>query len=398
MGLLTDAGHLLARQYNRKRQRNYAAGKQVVASGAGAIFSAGGLLRGRKGKKPLVVLGHGVEEAKLFRSLRDSDLSWVTYSSLSVPPTAADAEDICRVWWEEGCDSFIALGDGSVLDVTKAAAVCTVGRGRPLAAMAGYGKLPRRKTPTVLVIPTVAGSSAETLTRVFLRHETGSGLCLAGKTLMPDVVIQDPELLAHTSRAEVAEAGMDGLCRAVEAWLCPGRKDPEARTMAADAVRGFLENLEPCWNSGGTIAQRAGLFEASRLAGAAASALGYGYGRSLARAATETAGLELGSTCAVTLPFVLEKYGNDVREKLAELSEHTGVMTGGGQIQRAAAFMDRLRAMNFRMGMADTLEGLSGEQIEQIAFLAAGDDRCNAPVFWTEIHCRAVVQSLCGES
>lgn len=397
MGLSADIGHWLARQYHHKRRRAYEAGKQVVSDGVGSIFSAGALLRGRKGKKPLVVLGRGVEEAKLFRSLRDNDLSWVTYSGLSAPPTTADAEAICRVWWEEGCDSFIALGDNSVLDVTKAAAACAAGWGRTVKDMAGYGKLPRRKMPVILAIPTVAGTGAESLARAFLRDEDGNRLCLAGKTLTPDIVVLDPVLLEQTPRVEVAEAGMDGLCRAVEAYLSPGKGDDMVRAMAADAVKGFLENLEPCWNNGGTVLQRSGLLEASRLAGAAASTLGYGYARVMARSAAEVAGLEFGSACAVILPCVLEKYGSDAREKLARLSEISGVMAGGGQIQRAAAFIERLRAMCFRMGLSDTLVGMTRDVAEQIAYMSAQDDRCFAPVFWPEARCRTVFNTFYSE-
>lgn len=398
MSLSADIKHWLARQYHLKRRRAYEAGKQVVADGAGSIFSAGALLRGRKGTKPLVVLGRGVEEAKLFRSLRDNDLSWVAYSGLSVPPTAEDAEAICQVWWQEGCDSFVALGDGLVLDVTKAAAACSAGRGRSVKSVAGYGKLPRRKTPVILAIPTVAGSGAESMARAIVRDEKGNRLCLVGKNLTPDIVVLDPDLLAHTPRVEIAEAGMDGLCLAVEAYLSPGRGDDRVRAMAADAVRGFLENLEPCWNNGGTSSQRSNLLEASRLAGAAASALGYGYARTMAWNASAVARLEFGSTCAVVLPYILEKYGNDVRGKLAALSEFAGVMTDGGQIQRAAAFIERLRAMSFRMGLSDTLDGLTRDSVEQIAYLMAQDDRCFAPVFWSEARCRSIFGVLCKDN
>lgn len=397
MGLFADMGHWIARQYHHKRRRAYEAGKQAVADGVGSIFSAGALLRGRKGRKPLVVLGRSAEEEKLFRSLRDNDLSWVTYSGLSVPPTAADAEAICRVWWEEGCDSFIALGDGSVLDAVKVAAACISGRGRSVKSMAGYGRLPRRKTPVILAIPTVAGSGAESLARAVVLDDDGMPLCFAGTPLTPDIVVLDPDLLEHTPRVDVAETGMDGLSRAVEAWLSPGKGDDRVRAMAADAVKGFLQNLEPCWNDGGTVRQRSNLLEASRLAGVAASTLGYGYARAMARSASNVAGLEFGSACAVILPDVLEKYGSDAREKLARLSEISGVMTGGGQIQRAAAFIERLRAMCFRMGLSDTLVGMSREVAEQIAYTSAQDDRCFAPVFWTEARCRAVFNTFYSE-
>lgn len=397
MSLSTDIKRWVACRYHLKRRRAYEAGKQIVADGAGSIFSAGALLRGRKKTKPLVVLGRGVEEAKLFRSLRDNDLSWVAFSGLAVPPTAADAENICQTWWQEGCDSLIALGDGSVLDAVKVAAACISGRGRSVKSMAGYGRLPRRKTPVILAIPTVAGSGAESLARAVVLDDDGMPLCFAGTPLTPDIVVLDPDLLEHTPRVDVAEAGMDGLSRAVEAWLSPGKGDDRVRAMAADAVKGFLQNLEPCWNDGGTVRQRSNLLEASRLAGVAASTLGYGYARAMARSASNVAGLEFGSTCAVILPYVLEKYGNEAREKLAKLSDISGVMTGGGQIQRSAAFLERLRAMSFRMGLSDTLEGLTRDIGEQIVYRTTRDKRIFAPVFWTEERCNTIISPFCAD-
>lgn len=396
MSLPVDLGRWLVRQYHHNRRRAYEAGKQVVVDGEGSIYSAGALLRGRKGSKPLVVLGRDVDEGGLFRSLRDNDLCWVAYSGLSVPPRASDAEAICQLWWEEGCDSFIAMGNGEVLDVVKAAAACAAGRGRPLKDIAGYGKLPRRKTPVIVAIPTEAGNGRESLARVYIHGEAEEWLCLAGKSLTPDIVVQDPVFLERASRVDVAEAGMDGLCRAVEAYLSPGKGEDLVRAMAADAVKGFLANLEPCWNHGGTADQRIGLMEASRLAGISASALGYGYARVMVRAVMDVTGLEFGAVCSVLLPYVLEKYGSDAREKLARLAEISGVMTGGGQIQRASAFIERLRAMCFRMGFSDELTGLTPEMVEEIVQRLVRDDRCFAPVFWTEAECRAMLGVFSG--
>lgn len=393
MGLTAAAKCRLGRLHTQAVRRFYPPGKQSVADGSGSMYSAAQILRDRRRKKPLVVLAAEADGQRLFRTLRENDLSYAFCVLRGPRPTAEDIGDMGRLYEQEGCDSIIALGSGPVMNAAKAAAVWTV-RPKALEGDRAYRRIWTGKVPVVLTLPTAAGTGAESAAWIEVFDEDGGGRILAARAITPAVTILDPGLLEHTPRREVAEAGFEGLCLAIEAYLTPGHGDKEAMMLAAEAVKGLLSNLGSCWNDGGTPVRRNALLEASRKAGLAASCLGYGYARAMCRAACR-AGIEPAEAYAVLLPLVLEKYGSCATEKLARLAAYSGVKTGGGQAERAAALIQHLRDMAFRMGLPDGLEGVNADVLDPIAFTAANDTHCLPPVYWSENRCRRVLESAC---
>lgn len=394
MGLTAAAKCRLGRLHTQAVRRFYSLGKQSVADGSGSIYSAAQILRDRRRKKPLVILAAEADGQRLFHTLRENDLSYAVCLLRGPRPTAEDIGDMGRVYDQEGCDSIIALGSAPVMNAAKAVAVWAV-RPKALAEERAYRRIWLRKVPVVITLPTAAGTGAESAAWIEVFDQDGGSRILAARAITPVVTILDPGLLEHTPRGEVAEAGFEGLCLAVEAYLTPGYGDKEAVMMAAEAVKGLLSNLASCWNDGGTPVRRNALLEASRKAGLAASCLGYGYARAMCREAGR-AGIEPAEAYAVLLPLVLEKYGSYATEKLARLAAFSGVKTGGGQVERAAAFIQYIRDMAFRMGLPDGLEGMNGDVLELISFTAAKDVHCLPPVYWSENKCRKILESACA--
>ena len=374
--------------------------KQVLETGAGAVFAVGQVLRDRRLKKPLVVAGAGEEPSrfKLLHTLEQEDISRVVWEGLPAQPTAEDAEQIALTWQREDCDSFIALGDERVLDVVKAAAARSVSRGRTVLAMAGYRRVPRRKLPTLIAIPTVGGAGAVSLSAAVVADEQATRFVLEDESLMPPVAVLDPELLADTPREKIADGGMDGLCLAVEAFLAAPHGDSRTQNMAAEAAEHLFASLEPCWNSGGTVKERGDLLAASRLSGSAASVAGCGYARALIRAAQTVCGLDFRTACGVILPAVLEKYGNYAQSRLALLAILADVSEEGSGADRAAELIGRIRSVVFRLGLPDTLEGVTAAQAAEIADMAAAaaNPRYVSPVVWTKEDCQELILRLCG--
>ena len=295
-----------AQTFVRLGRRLHPAKKQVLETGAGAVFAVGQTLRDRHMKKPLVVIGAGEGQTrfKLLHTLDQEAITHFVWEGLPDQPTAGDAENIALAWLREDCDCFIALGDESVLDVAKAAAARSVSRGRTVLAMAGFRRVPRRKLPPLIAIPTVGGSGAVSLSAAVVTDEQDTRFVLEDESVLPDVAVLDPELLAEAPREKVADGGLSGLCLAVEAFLAAPHGDSRTQQMAAEAAEHLFASLEPCWNSGGSVKERGDLLAASRLSGCAASNAGGGYARALIRAAQTVCGLDFRTACGVILPAV----------------------------------------------------------------------------------------------
>lgn len=377
----------LGRLYTRETRRFFLPGRQSVSEG-GSIYSAAQILRDRRRRKPLVILCSETEGAELFLALRENDLAWSVFVLPSSRPSAEYAEAAGRLYKADGCDCIVALGGDAVMDMAKAAAAWTVKPG-VFQGKRTHKQLNVPLTPMIFAIPTQVCAGVS-LGETAIYDGDGISRVVAGRALVPAVVLLDPAFLENIPRKDLAAAGFDGLCLAVEAYITPGKGDPDALTLAARAVKGFLENLEPCWNNGGTAAQRSGLMEASRKAGLAASALGYGHVRSICRDLCR-AGMDGGEAYAVMLPLVMEKYGNNVIEKLARLSSLSGVMNTGSQSERALALITRIRDMAFRMGLPERLQGVTGSTLDEIAYRTAMDVHILPPVGWTEEKCRMIL-------
>lgn len=374
--------------------------KQVMENGAGAVFAVGQLLRDRQLQKPLVVLGAGELQAgyKLTHTLDESAVGYVLFDKLSPVPTIDEIEQMALDYRSGGCDCVIALGDGLTLDAGKAAAARVVSRGRTVIELVGFRRLPRRKLPAVIAVPTVGGSGREAMAAALVTDKRGNRFFIEDEALMPPVAVLDPELLVDAPREKVADAGLDGFCWAVEAFLAVSYGDSRTKNQAAEAIGRLFASLENCWNSGGTMQDRSDILSASRMLGRVASVTGGGYARALIRAAQTVCGLNFRTACGVILPAVLEKYGNYAEDKLSLLAVLADVEAEGSRSERAHALIGRLRSTVFRMGLPDMLEGVTAAQAADIADLAAAfaNPRSISPVVWTTEDCHDLILSVCA--
>ena len=398
MGVMTTVRCRTAQIFVRLGRRLHPVRRQTVETGAGAVFSVGQSLRDMRVKRPLVVLGAGELQTgyKLTHALEEEAIDLVVYEDLPAVPTAEDAEQISQVFHQEGCDGIVALGDGQVLDTAKAAAARCVSR-RPVLDMVGVRRAPRRRLPPLIAVPTVGGSGREAIGAALVADSSGNRFIIEDEALMPAVAVLDPEMLADTPRDKVADAGLDGLCWAVETYLAAPYGNSRDQNQAAQAAELLFACLEECWNNGGTVKERSDLLTASRLVGRVASAQGGGYVRALIRAAQSVCGTDFRTACGVLLPAVLEKYGNYATDRLARLAVLADVAEDGSREERAAALIDRIRGAVFRMGLPDTLDDVTAAQAEEIADMAAAaaNPRSISPVVWTAADCHAVILSVC---
>lgn len=374
--------------------------KQTLEIGSGAVFSMGQLLRDRQLRHPLVIVGAGEVSTryKLFKALEENDIAYHVWEELPAQPTADDGEKIALSIQSGECDCLIALGDAAVLDIAKSAAARSARRGRSILEMAGRRRPGRRKIPCVIAVPTVGGAGAESLAGAMVTDTRGNWFYLESDALMPPVAVSDPDLLTDAPRDKRAAEGMDGLCRAVEAFLAAPYGDSGTKNLAAQAVELFLVSLEACWNTGGTMRERTDLLSASRLAGRAASIVGHGYIRGLVLAVQTVCGIGLAEACAVLLPEVLEKYGRHAEDRLALLAVLADLSEEGTRPERAQRLIHRIRTMAFRMGLPERLEQVTPEQVAEIADLAAAaaNPRHVSPVVWTAQDLQELLAGVCG--
>lgn len=169
-----------------------------------------------------------------------------------------------RLFESRRCDAIIAVGGGSTMDVAK----CV----KAFVSMDGDGSdgsyLRKKVVPNAipfLAMPTTAGTGSEA-TRFAIIYHGGEKRSVTGKSLIPDVVLMDPDALSTLPSYQRKATMMDALCHAVESWWSV-RSTEESRAYSREAIQGVMRHIRGYLNN--TTGGNAGMLAAAHVAGKA---------------------------------------------------------------------------------------------------------------------------------
>ena len=223
---------------------------------------------------PLVMTDAGLVKLGVAAKLTGAlDAAGVPYDLFDqVPPDSSldVVNEVARLYAAYGCDGFVALGGGSVIDTTKGAAASLACEGVDFATLQG-SEILKRDLPPFIAVPTTAGTGSEvTLVAVVADTQKHAKLSFTSYKLVPHVAILDPALTSSLPPKLTATTGMDALTHAVEAYTSI-QKNPVSDAFAVKAIELIAQNLPAACRDGGNVDARTSLALGSLLAGAAFS-------------------------------------------------------------------------------------------------------------------------------
>ena len=380
--------------------------KALPVEGAGCIRKIPDLLRENGAAKPMVVTDPGLAKAgissRITELLEGEGIAFVLYSEVESNPSIETVNKIYALHASEACDSFIALGGGSVMDAVKAAAARTV---RPRLKVNQMGGLFRilKKLPLIIAVPTTAGTGSETTIAALITDtETRHKYAIMDLCLIPRYAVLDAELTVALPPAMTAATGMDALTHAVEAYLCWTYGTRESIGFAMDAVKAIFENLPRVYKNGADIEARQAMLAASYKAGFAFTRAGVGNIHSIAHTLGGLYNTPHGLANAVILPVVLEDYGKKVWKKLGRLADLSGAAPASASTneEKAKAFIKAIYDMNAEMGIPRGFNFIKSDDIKQICKWAYRE--CNplypVPVVYNRARFRKLVEHISLEA
>ncbi len=341
-----------------------------------------GKLTARKVKSVLIVTDAGVKSAGLLepleRALQGAGIAYSVFDRTVANPTVQNVEEARALYLERGCQALIGFGGGSSIDCAKAVGARIARPRKPVSKMRGILQV-LRPIPYLVAIPTTAGTGSEvTLAAVITDPVTGHKFPVNDFPLIPKLAVLDPENTKSLPKHLVATTGMDALTHAVEAYI-GGSTTKGTRADALEAVRLIFANLEQSYTQGDEASRR-NMLTAAFLAGRAFSKSYVGYIHAAAHSLGGAYNIPHGLANAVLMPIVLEYYGAAAHRKLHELAVAAGIAAADADGEAAGRFIAEIRAMNRRMGIPETLEGIRAEDVPRLSRHAAREANPLYPV------------------
>ena len=242
---------------------------------------------------------HGFEENYI------NALDPVRFSGFTPNPKMEEVMDGVEVFKASGCDTILAVGGGSPIDVAKC-----------------IKKYSESDAP-IIAIPTTSGTGSES-THFAVVYENGNKLSVAAPDLLPDIVILEPATLRNVPEYTRKATMLDALCHAIESHWAK-KATPESKGYAEKAIELILK-YKDAYLANEEEGNR-GMMEAANLAGQAINISTTTAAHAMCYKITSMYGFQHGHAAAICLPEVW-KYIDDNSGITRE--EFVGIITDLG--------------------------------------------------------------------
>lgn len=329
-----------------------------IIAGKAALEHAPFELAARGASRPMVITDAGIKKAGLleqvlvvFESSRVD--AGTVFDQVAPDSSLSQVTEMAGIYRQNGCDSIIAIGGGSVIDASKGVNILVSEEGDDLLAYSGHGSLKHPLKP-LFVVPTTAGTGSEvTAVAVIKDTENDRKVAFGSHFLLPDVSILDPRMTLSLPPYVTAMTGMDAMTHACEAAIGLA-KNPISDAYAHGAIRKISENLVKVMENPGDVDARMELAQAAAMAGIAFSNSMVGAVHALGHSVGAICHLPHGVCMSIFLPYVLEY---NLEKCRADIGELLLPLEGGDRYARVAESERAEAAIQSIRGLRDRLYG-----------------------------------------
>ena len=277
--------------------------------------------------KPLLVTDKDLINLEFIKDLvndLEKKFKLSSFSNFSGNPTGENVDEGVEVFKKNSCDSVVAIGGGSALDVGKAIAFMS-GQSRPIWDFEDIGdywkRADEKNISPIIAIPTTAGTGSETgRASAIINSRTGIKKIIFHPKFLPSIVILDPVLTKDLSPRLTGATGMDALAHNLEAFCAPGFH-PMADGIAIEGMRLIKKSLLKAVKDGSDLDARSDLLAAASM-GSTAFQKGLGAIHSLSHPLNAQFNLHHGLSNAIFMPYVLSFNKKNIEEKIISICDY----------------------------------------------------------------------------
>ena len=339
--------------------------------GAGRVEELPTVLESLGVKRPLVVTDRGLALTAIPQRITAlAGLDALLWAGADQNPTGEQVMEGAEAFRDHRADGVIALGGGSGLDCGKSVALLA-GLGGDLWRFAYPRSLEvqnERSPVPIIAIPTTAGTGAEVEASGIITDTRKPVKCgIVNLSMMPRVVIADPELTLSLPRSLTAWTGMDALSHNLEALLVR-QFHPMADAIGAVGVKMCHDWLPRAVEEGSDIVARSYMMAAA-IMGATSFVKGLGAMHALSHAIGALNNTQHGLTNAVLMPYVMRFNRPAIETPVAALAKYMGLDASFD------GYLAEVMALSRRIGIPEKITdiGVRRQDFERLAIMALPD-------------------------
>lgn len=332
-----------------------------IVSGIHSFQKLSELLYEKKWHQPFIIYSRSAIANQL-GNMKHQLPNALFYEISKGEPTTTELERAVRKLTKAPCDSVIAIGGGSVIDLAKAVAVCAVNSELALQEIPNKQLLNRLP---LIAIPTTAGTGSEATKVTVITDETlQTKLNPAHPDLIPDVVILDASLTENLPRSITSFTAIDALTHAIEAFVST-KANSMSDFYALEAIRLLTNQIEKVFEQPTNLEVRQQLLIGSFYAGIAFSNASTNLAHATGRALGTKFHLPHGQCVALMHPFVIDYSMESAHERYEQIA----VLIGLSDVTQLSDYLNQLNTAQHVWKSAYHLAPLLTDEV--IAQLAA---------------------------
>ena len=298
-------------------------------------------------KKLFLVCGNSIRHFKDFNEkLNHLGIPLIRFTDFQPNPCYESVVKGVELFRKENCDSIMAVGGGSAIDVAKCIKLyseCKTDGSN--GAWLKEKNICNNDIP-FLAMPTTAGSGSEA-TRFAVIYLNGNKQSVANDWILPDTVLMCPEVLNTLPLGQKKATMCDALCHAVESYWSVNSTN-ESKYLSGIAIQMIMENLNGYLS--GSDKGNTGMLNAAYIAGKAINITQTTAGHAMCYKITSLLGIAHGQAAMlcnrVLFPWMIKNTEKciDVRgeEYLKNTLNELGTLLGASDAESGAVMFEKL--------------------------------------------------------
>ena len=243
-----------------------------ICSGDNALCNVVHELKYLGATRPLILSDKGLEKVGTLKNVikvfnkNELDTTRV-FTDIPTDSSTDTINQIVQVYKDNGADSIVAIGGGSVIDTAKGVKLVLSQEVDDILKLEGNEIMPLGKLLPFIVIPTTCGTGSEcTAVAVIKNSQTHVKMEFVSPTLLPNVAVLDSSVIETLPPKLLATTSIDALTHAIEGYSCLQR-NPISQSFSITAIRLITENLFLAINHPKKVEYKYNLLNASTVAG-----------------------------------------------------------------------------------------------------------------------------------